>query len=141
MRSIVGPERIALLAVLAGMRAETLFAPEIPVMDALKEKLEELKSKGMWRKDQIAREMGITTTQLTSLMKKYDIAAFWQKPTHEMRTSSVKILLTDSERQTLQKYADKYANGQHSVFARELLDCVLNNKALMNKVLRAMQKE
>ena len=58
-----------------------------------------------------------------------------------MRTSSVKILLTDSERQTLQKYADKYANGQHSVFARALLDCVLNNKALMNKVLRAMQKE
>ena len=52
----------------------------------LEAKLEELKSKGMWRKDQIAREMGITTTQLTSLMKKYDIAAFWQKPTHEMRT-------------------------------------------------------
>lgn len=141
LRSIVGPERFALLAVLAGMRAETLFGPEIPVMDALKEKLEELKSKGMWRKDQIAREMGITTTLLTSLMKKYDIAAFWQKPTHEMRTSSVKILLTDNERQRLQKYADKYANGQHSVFARELLDCVLNNKALMNKVLRAIRKE
>lgn len=118
---LTSPERYALLTVFAGLTIEELLGTEIPAVDPLLEKLLEYKGKGLaYKKEELARLVGVSPHQLDSLAKKYNIAPFW-KQCREKRTETIRITLTTEEKQNIAKAAAIHGNGQTAVFAREVL--------------------
>lgn len=128
---LTSPERYALLTAFAGLTIESLLGPEIPVVDPLLKKLLEYKEKGLaYRKEELAQLVGVSPHQLDSLAKKYNVAPFW-KQCGGKRTETLRITLTQEEKQRIAKAAAIHGNGQTAVFAREVLlrevDQILKN--------------
>ena len=68
------PERYALLAVMVGLDADTLFGPAIEPIDPLLEQLLRYKEIGIvYGKNDLAAKMGIQPGQLDSLAQKYNV--------------------------------------------------------------------
>ena len=107
------PERYALLAVMAGLDADTLFGPTLDTTDPLLEELLCYKETGVvYAKNDLAVKMGIQPKQLDSLAKKYQFKPFWRQIRQD-RNHCIKLLLTDSEYDMLSKGAKE--NGSESV--------------------------
>ena len=91
------PERYALLAVMVGLDADTLFGPAIEPIDPLLERLLSYKEAGVvYGKNDLAAKMGIQPGQLDSLAAKYHIEPFWRQIRQE-RNRCIRLLLTNSE--------------------------------------------
>ena len=115
------PERYALLAVMTGLDAETLFGPMLDTTDPLLEKLLRYKETGVvYGKGDLAAKMGIQPGQLDSLAKRYQVKPFWRQIRQD-RNRCIRLLLTDSEYEAIQNAAIKSNYGQLAVFARTIL--------------------
>lgn len=123
------PERYALLAVLAGLDADTLFGPTLDTTDPLLEKLLCYKETGVvYAKKDLAVKMGIQPKQLDSLAKKYQVKPFWRQIRQD-RNRCIRLLLTDSEYDIISQVAKESGSGQLAVFVREIvLDVVANRE-------------
>ena len=122
------PERYALLAVMAGLDADTLFGPTLGTTDPLLEKLLCYKETGVvYTKNDLAVKMGIQPGQLDSLAKKYQVKPFWRQ-IRQGRDRCIRLLLTDSEYEAIQDAAKKSNYGQISVFARTILLSAIASK-------------
>lgn len=122
------PERYALLAVMAGLDAETLFGPTLGTTDPLLEKLLRYKETGVvYGKSDLAAKMGIQPGQLDSLAKKYQVKPFWRQ-IRQGRDRCIRLLLTDSEYEKIQKAAAENNSEQLAVFARMTLLSVIASK-------------
>lgn len=118
---LTSPERYALLTVFAGLTIESLLGLEIPVVDPLLKKLLDYKEKGLaYKKEELAQLVGVSPHQLDSLAKKYHVAPFW-KQCGGKRTETLRITLTQEEKQRIAKAAAIHGNGQTAVFTREIL--------------------
>lgn len=115
------PERYALLAVMVGMDSDTLFGPAIEPIDPLLEKLLSYKEAGViYGKNDLAAKMGIQPGQLDSLAQKYNIQPFWRQIRQD-RNRCIRLLLTETEYDIIQKAAKKNSGGQLAVFARSVI--------------------
>ena len=123
------PERYALLAVMTGLDAETLFGPTLGTTDPLLEKLLRYKETGVvYGKGDLAAKMGIQPGQLDSLAKRYQVKPFWRQIRQD-RNHCIKLLLTDSEYDMLSKGAKENGSEPLAVFVRKIvLDVVTNRK-------------
>lgn len=123
------PERYALLAVMAGLDAETLFGPMLDATDPLLEKLLYYKGTGViYGKNDLATKIGIQPNQLDSLAKKYQVKPFWRQ-IRQNRNRCIRLLLTDSEYDMIAQAAKESGSEQLAVFVREIaLDVVINNR-------------
>ena len=122
------PERYALLAVMAGLDADTLFGPTLDTTDPLLEKLLCYKETGVvYGKNDLAVKMGIQPGQLDSLAKKYQVKPFWRQIRQD-RNRCIRLLLTDSEYEKIQKAAAESNSEQLAVFARMTLLSVIASK-------------
>lgn len=118
---LTSPEQYALLTVFAGLTVEELLGTEIPVVDPLLQKLLEYRDKGLaYKKEELARLVGVSPYQLDSLAKKYHVAPFW-KQCGGKRTETIRITLNEEEKQRITKAAAIHGNGQTAVFARDIL--------------------
>ena len=122
------PERYALLAVMVGMDADTLFGPAIEPTDPLLERLLYYKDTGIiYGKNDLAAKMGIQPGQLDSLAKKYNVQPYWRQIRQE-RNRCIRLLLTNSEYETISQAAKENGNTQLAVFVRSIILDVLKNK-------------
>ena len=123
------PERYALLAVMAGLDADTLFGPTLDTTDPLLEELLRYKETGVvYGKGDLAAKMGIQPGQLDSLAKRYQVKPFWRQIRQD-RNHCIKLLLTDSEYDMLSKGAKENGSAPLAVFVREIvLDVVANRE-------------
>ena len=130
---LTSPERYALLTVFAGLTVEELLGAEIPAVDPLLGKFLEYQKKGLaYRKDALAKLVGVSPHQLDSLAKKYSIVPFW-KQCGGKRTETIRITLTREEKQSIANAAAIHGNGQTAVFARELLLREVNQIRLIGR--------
>lgn len=115
------PDRYALLAVMVGLDADTLFGPAIEPADPLLERLLYYKDTGIiYGKNDLAAKIGIQPGQLDSLAQKYQVEPFWRKIRQD-RKRCIRLLLTDSEYEIVSEAAKKNSGGQLAVFARSVL--------------------
>lgn len=115
------PDRYALLAVMVGMDADTLFGPALGVTDPLLERLLSYKEVGViYGKHDLAAKMGIQPGQLDSLAKKYNVQPYWRQIRQD-RNRCIRLLLTETEYDIIQKAAKKNSSGQLAVFARSVI--------------------
>lgn len=115
------PDRYALLAVMVGLDADTLFGPALDVTDPLLEQLLRYKETGIvYGKNDLAAKIGIQPGQLDSLAAKYHIEPFWRKIRQD-RKRSIRLLLTEEEYRSVQEAAKKNSSGQLAVFVRSVL--------------------
>lgn len=122
------PERYALLAVMVGMDADTLFGLAIEPIDPLLEKLLSYKEAGViYGKSDLAAKMGIQPGQLDSLAQKYNIQPFWRQIRQD-RCKCIRLLLTNGEYELILKAARESGNTQLAVFVRTIVLDVLCNK-------------
>ena len=122
------PERYALLTVMVGMNADTLFGPALDTTDPLLERLLRYKETGVtYGKNDLAAKMGIQPGQLDSLVAKYHIEPFWRKIRQD-RKRYIRLLLTDEEYESIKKAAKKNSSGQLAVFARSVVLDFCRNK-------------
>ena len=123
------PERYALLAVMTGLDAETLFGPTLGTTDPLLEKLLRYKETGVvYGKGDLATKMGIQPGQLDSLAKRYQVKPFWRQ-IRQGRDRCIRLLLTDREYDMILKGAKENGSEPLSVFVRKIvLDVVTNRK-------------
>ena len=122
------PERYALLTVMVGMNADTLFGPALDTTDPLLERLLRYKEAGVtYGKNDLAAKMGIQPGQLDSLAAKYHIEPFWRKIRQD-RKRSIRLLLTDAEYESIKEAAKKNSGGQLAVFARSVVLDFCRNK-------------
>lgn len=118
---LTSPERYALLTVLAGLTAEELFGPELSLSHPILEKLRQYQRQGIaYRKDALAQAVGISPSQLDTLVREYGIQPFW-KQCGSARTESIRITLSPKEKQHILDAAAVHGNGQAAVFARSIL--------------------
>ena len=126
------PDRYALLAVMVGMDADTLFGPAIEPTDPLLERLLRYKATGLvYGKNDLAAKMGIQPGQLDSLSAKYHIEPFWRQIRQE-RNRCIRLLLTDNEYDLIAQAAKENGNTQLAVFVRIIVLDVLQNKEEKN---------
>lgn len=122
------PERYALLAVMVGLDADTLFGPAIEPIDPLLEQLLRYKETGIiYSKNNLAAKMGIQPGQLDSLAAKYQIEPFWRQIRQE-RNRCIRLLLTNSEYEAISQAAQESGGTPLAVFARTIILDVLKNK-------------
>ena len=122
------PERYALLAVMVGLDADTLFGPAIEPIDPLLEQLLLYKETGIvYGKNDLAAKMGIQPGQLDSLARKYKVQPFWRQIRQE-RNRCIRLLLTDNEYDVISQAAKENGNTPLAVFARSIILDVLKNK-------------
>lgn len=122
------PERYALLAVMVGLDADTLFGPALDVTDLLLERLLSYKEAGVvYGKNDLAAKMGIQPGQLDSLAAKYHIEPFWRQIRQE-RNRCIRLLLTNSEYEAISQAAQESGGTPLAVFARTIILDVLKNK-------------
>lgn len=115
------PDRYALLAVMVGLDADTLFGPAIEPTDPLLERLLRYKETGIvYGKIYLAEKMGIQPGQLDSLAAKYHIEPFWRQIRQD-RKRCIRLLLTDDEYKLVQEAAKKNSSGHLAVFARSVV--------------------
>lgn len=115
------PERYALLTVMVGMNADTLFGPALDTTDPLLERLLYYKDTGViFGKNDLAVKMGIQPGQLDSLAAKYHIEPFWRQIRQD-RCKCIRLLLTEEEYRSVQEAAKKNSSGQLAVFARSVI--------------------
>ena len=115
------PDRYALLAVLVGLDADTLFGPAVEHQDQILEQLLHYKNTGIiYGKNDLAAKMGIQPGQLDSLAAKYHIEPFWRQIRQD-RCKCIRLLLTEEEYKKIQKAAKKNSSGQLAVFARSVV--------------------
>ena len=115
------PERYALLSVMVGMDADTLFGSALNSTDPLRERLLSYKEAGIiYGKNDLAAKMGIQPRQLDSLAAKYHIEPFWRQIRQD-RKRCIRLLLTEEEYIEIQKAAKKNGSGPLAVFARGIL--------------------
>ena len=115
------PERYALLSVMVGMDADTLFGPALDVTDPLLERLLSYKEAGViYGKNDLAAKMGIQPGQLDSLAAKYHIESFWRQIRQE-RKRCIRLLLTDQEYEVILKAVKETSNEPLAVFARKVI--------------------
>lgn len=115
------PERYALLMVLAGLSSEELFGPELAFSDPVLEKLIQYQRQGFaYNKDALAKDVGVSTSQLDTLARIHGIKPFW-KQCSEGRTESIRVTLTADEKRTILDAAAAHGKGQIAVFARSIL--------------------
>ena len=118
---VFSPDRYALLAVMVGMDADTLFGPAIEPTDPLLERLLRYKETGIvYGKNDLAAKIGIQPGQLDSLAAKYHIEPFWRQIRQDRR-KCIRLLLTDEEYESIKKAAKKNSSGQLAVFARSVV--------------------
>ena len=101
------PDRYALLAVMVGLDADTLFGPALGVIDPLLERLLSYK------------ETGIVYGK-NDLAAKYHIEPFWRQIRQD-RCKCIRLLLTEAEYESISEAAKKNSSGQLSVFARSVV--------------------
>ena len=122
------PERYALLAVMVGMDADTLFGRAIEPIDPLLERLLSYKEAGVvYGKSDLAAKMDIHPGQLDSLAQKYNVQPFWRQIRQE-RNRCIRLLLTDNEYDVISQAAKENGNTPLAVFARTIILDVLQNK-------------
>lgn len=122
------PERYALLAVMVGLDADTLFGPAIEPIAPLLEQLLLYKETGIvYGKNDLAAKMGIQPGQLDSLARKYKVQPFWRQIRQE-RNRCIRLLLTDNEYDVISQAAKENGNTPLAVFARSIILDVLKNK-------------
>ena len=122
------PERYALLAVMVGMDADTLFGRAIEPIDPLLERLLSYKKAGVvYGKSDLAAKMDIHPGQLDSLAQKYNVQPFWRQIRQE-RNRCIRLLLTDNEYDVISQAAKENGNTPLAVFARTIILDVLQNK-------------
>lgn len=122
------PERYALLAVMVGMDADTLFGRAIEPIDPLLERLLSYKKAGVvYGKSDLAAKMDIHPGQLDSLAQKYNVQPFWRQIRQE-RNRCIRLLLTDNEYDVIAQAAKENGNTPLAVFARSIILDVLQNK-------------
>ena len=115
------PDRYALLAVMVGLDADTLFGPALGVIDPLLERLLSYKETGIvYGKNDLAAKIGIQPGQLDSLAAKYHIEPFWRQIRQD-RCKCIRLLLTEAEYESISEAAKKNSSGQLSVFARSVV--------------------
>lgn len=115
------PERYALIAVMVGLDADTLLGPALDVTDPLLERLLHYKNTGIiYGKNDLAAKMGIQPGQLDSLAKKYNVQPYWRQIRQD-RNRCIRLLLTETEYDIIQKAAKKNSSGQLAVFARSVI--------------------
>lgn len=77
-RKCAYPERYALVCLVAGISAETLFGPELSREDTLREQTVRLAASGrILKKSEVAAMLGIPCAMLDTAMKRYGIEPFW----------------------------------------------------------------
>ena len=122
------PERYALLAVMVGLDADTLFGPAIEPIDPLLEQLLRYKETGViYGKRDLAAKMGIQPGQLDSLAAKYHIEPFWRQIRQE-RSRCIRLLLTDNEYDVIEQAAQASGGTPLAVYVRAIILDVLYNK-------------
>lgn len=122
------PERYALLAVMVGMDADTLFGPAIEPTDPLLERLLYYKDTGIiYGKNDLAAKMGIQPGQLDSLAATYHVEPFWRQIRQD-RHKCIRLLLTNSEYEAISQAAKENGNTRLAVFVRTIILDVLKNK-------------
>ena len=122
------PERYALLAVMVGLDADTLFGPAIEPIDPLLEQLLRYKETGViYGKRDLAAKMGIQPGQLDSLAAKYHIEPFWRQIRQE-RSRCIRLLLTDNEYDVIEQAAQASGGTPLAVYVRAIILDVLQNE-------------
>ncbi|MBM6927482.1 hypothetical protein H6B51_16570 [Pseudoflavonifractor phocaeensis] len=122
------PDRYALLAVMVGLDADTLFGPALDATDPLLERLLSYKEAGVvYGKSDLAAKMGIQPGQLDSLAQKYNVQPFWRQIRQE-RCKCIRLLLTNSEYEAISQAAKENGNTQLAVFVRSIILDILKNK-------------
>ena len=122
------PERYALISVMVGLDADTLFGSAIEPIDPLLEQLLRYKETGIiYGKNDLAAKMGIQPGQLESLAAKYHIEPFWRQIRQD-RCKCIRLLLTNSEYEAISQAAKENGNTQLAVFVRSIILDVLKNK-------------
>lgn len=122
------PERYALISVMVGLDADTLFGPAIEPTDPLLERLLYYKDTGIiYGKNDLAAKMGIQPGQLDSLAKKYNVQPYWRQIRQD-RNRCIRLLLTNSEYEAILQAAKENGNTQLAVFVRAIVLDVLKNK-------------
>lgn len=122
------PERYALLAVMVGMDADTLFGPAVGHQDPILERLLRYKETGViYGKRDLAAKMGIHPGQLDSLAAKYRIEPFWRQIRQE-RNRCIRLLLTNSEYKAISQAAKASNNTPLAVYVRAIILDVLQNE-------------
>lgn len=122
------PDRYALIAVMVGLDADTLFGPAIEPIDPLLEQLLRYKETGIiYSKNNLAAKMGIQPGQLDSLAAKYHMEPFWRQIRQE-RNRCIRLLLTNSEYEAISQAAQESGGTPLAVFARTIILDVLKNK-------------
>lgn len=122
------PERYALLAVMVGMDADTLFGPAIETIDTLLEKLLCYKEAGVvYGKSDLAAKMGIQPKQLDALAQKYNVQPYWRQ-IRQNRNRCIRLLLTENEYDVIAQAAKENGNTQLAVFVRSVILEVLKDK-------------
>ena len=130
------PERYALLAVMVGMDADTLFGPAIEPTDPLLERLLYYKDTGIiYGKNDLAAKMGIQPGQLDSLAATYHVEPFWRQIRQD-RHKCIRLLLTNSEYEAISQAAKENGNTRLAVFVRTIILDVLKNKSANKKSIR-----
>ena len=122
------PDRYALLAVLVGLDADTLFGPALGVTDPLLERLLSYKEAGVvYGKNDLAAKLGIQPGQLDSLVAKYQIEPFWRQIRQE-RNRCIRLLLTNSEYKAISQAAKASNNTPLAVYVRAIILDALQNE-------------
>lgn len=136
------PERYAMLQCFAGIPAEILFGE--PVKSDLEIKLRSYEEKGiLLSRQQVAKEMGITISQLQTLVEKYGIQKLWRdgKSLGSGKLHKIAVCLDDDEfltfKAALQASGFKYSSqfAKYCLFQSEALkkeDPTEQNKASRN---------
>ena len=115
------PDRYALLAVMIGLDADTLFGSAIEPTDPLLERLLYYKETSIvYGKNDLAAKIGIQPGQLDSLAAKYHIEPFWRQIRQD-RCKCIRLLLTEEEYRSAQEAAKKNSSGKLAVFARSVI--------------------
>ena len=122
------PDRYALLAVMVGLGADTLFGPALDGTDPLLERLLSYKEAGVvYGKSDLAAKMGIQPGQLDSLARKYKVQPFWRQIWQD-RNRCIRLSLTNSEYEAISQAAQDSGGIPLAVFARTIILNGLKNK-------------
>lgn len=113
---IAAPERFALLQCFAGLNSTTMFST-VRIEDRLEIRLKELQQSGItYTKKQVQEQMGVTSSQLNILARKYNIQPFWRQSGEDGEgMHKLSLVLSDDEYQVFEtaRNASGYRFDRH----------------------------
>lgn len=121
--AVVTPERYAMLQCFAGLDSTTMFS-SIQIEDQMEAKLRIMQqSNVVYTKKQVMEHLGVTSSQLDILTRKYHFQPFWQRSSEDGEgLHKLSLILSDTE---YSMYKAAFQESGYRFDRHFLKDCVL----------------